>query len=114
MSIPSLKRIKELTHYARAVDPDDAARDIREALERATGTKSVDAAIELTNQLIGGHGVEAINGDDAYVDSYYHDIVALYVNMGDTYNLTLLGKFYVTTWGDWVETQERSRRYRFR
>lgn len=56
-------------------------------------------------------GVEAIRGD-YHVDNYYFDIVALYVNTGDTYNPTLLyetetGRFRATTFGDWVERNTR-------
>jgi hypothetical protein len=65
------------------------------------------------NRLIGGHGVEAIRIEGAHVDNYHFDIVATYVNMGDPYVATLLhesetGRFLLTTWGDWVEANERN------
>lgn len=71
----------------------------------------VDDVLELASKLAGAHGVEAIRGD-YFVDNYYHDIVALYVNMGDTYNPTLLyatdeDRWVLTTWGDWVERNQR-------
>lgn len=64
------------------------------------------------NEVMGGFGVEAIHGN--YVDSYHQDIQAVYVNMGDTYNMTILhdnerGRFVATSWGDWVETHSKSR-----
>lgn len=76
-------------------------------MNEARGGSSVDAALDLANKLMDAHGVEAINGD-YHVDNYYFDIVALYVNTGDTYNGTLLyetepGRFRATSWGDWVE-----------
>jgi hypothetical protein len=63
------------------------------------------------NELIEGHGVEAIRYDDMYIDSYHQDIVATYVNMGDTYNTTILldsatGDYQVTCWGDYVEESQ--------
>jgi hypothetical protein len=73
-----------------------------------------DVTLEAANTLMNAHGIEAIRGD-YHVDNYYYDIVALYVNTGDTYNGTLLyetdkDRFLVTTFGDWVERNEK--RYR--
>jgi len=70
------------------------------------------------NVVMGGHGCEAIRASNGRCGAYYGDIVAGYVNMGDTYDVTLLfdygrGAVYVTSWGDWVEVSERTRRYRF-
>jgi hypothetical protein len=67
--------------------------------------------MDLANELLDGHGIEAIRGE-YHVDNYYFDTVALYVNMGDTYNATLFyetdtGRFKVTTMGDWVEKNQR-------
>lgn len=64
------------------------------------------------NEILEGHGVEAIfhGSDPMHPD-------AVYVNMGETYAATILydyrsGTFKVTSWGDWVEKQERrGRRY---
>lgn len=66
--------------------------------------------------MIGGHGIEAIEGD-YQVDRYYYNIVALYVNTGDSYNPTVLyetenERFLVWTMGDWVEKNERKYRIR--
>lgn len=58
------------------------------------------------NAELNGCGVEAIRG--RYVDRYYQDVQATYVNQGDTYAPTILhdherGVFLLTTFGDWVE-----------
>lgn len=73
-----------------------------------------DVTLEAANALMNAHGIEAIRGD-YHVDNYYYDIVALYVNTGDTYNPTLLyetdtDRFTLTTLGDWVERNERKYR----
>jgi hypothetical protein len=73
-----------------------------------------DVTLQLADKLMNANGIEAIRGD-YHVDNYYYDIVALYVNTGDTYNGTLLyetekDRFLVTSYGDWVEANER--RYR--
>lgn len=90
-------------------DSKDLASLVHEMMERTDSHQKVDSVLD--NNLLEGHGIEAIRGE-YHVNNYYHDIVALYVNMGDTYNLTLLydtdrGKFYVTTMGDWVEKNDK-------
>lgn len=62
------------------------------------------------DEVLGGFGVEAIRG--GYVDRYHQNIQAVYVNMGNTYDLTILfdnktQKFVLTSWGDWVESHEK-------
>jgi hypothetical protein len=69
-----------------------------------------DYILKWADTAMGTYGVEAIRGD-YHVDNYYYDIVALYVNTGDTYNATLLyetenERFVVTTFGDWVEKNQ--------
>lgn len=125
MAIPSIKTIRRLTDYYRM--PPRAAGLIRKEFEKLLAfnrkgeeqeLEDVDAVLENLNKLLSGHGVEAIRSSDAWVSSYYGDIVALYINAGDTYNPTIVydtdnGKFSVESYGDWIERQERSRRYRF-
>jgi len=81
------------------------ARMLEEA--RNEGPEEIDAVLERMNTFLKGYGVEAVRGD-YQVDRYYYDIVAVYVNMGDTYDTTILyetdtGRFYVTSLGGWVE-----------
>lgn len=78
--------------------------------------KLIDIAMDFANGVLDGHGIEAIRGD-VTVDRYYFDIVALYVNMGDTYDTTLIyetatNRFLITDYGTWVEYNER--RYEIR
>ncbi len=92
----------------------DAAREsarIARLISGASNSEKIDKVLEEVDKLIDGSGVEAINGD-YHVDNYYGDIVALYVNTGDSYAATLLyetenDKFIVTSFGDWVEHNER-------
>ena len=58
------------------------------------------------NAVLEGHGTEPIEG--RYVDRYHQNVQAEYVNMGDTYNTTILidhetDRMLITSWGDWVE-----------
>lgn len=65
------------------------------------------------NEIAGTYGAEATFSTDSCTRP-----AAVYLNTGDTYAATLLydvdrNRWYVTSWGDWVETAERTRRYRF-
>lgn len=67
---------------------------------------NVDLTMTAINEVLDGYGVEAIRG--SWVDRYYGDCCALYVNMGDTYDQTVVydtrkGEYKVICWGDWVE-----------
>jgi hypothetical protein len=69
-----------------------------------------ECIMEMFNELLDGFGVEAIKAVGAHVDNYHFDIVADYVNTGDTYNTTILhdhvtSRFMVTSWGDYVESK---------
>jgi hypothetical protein len=71
-------------------------------------TNQDEIAMEMFNELLDGFGVEAIRSEGEHVDNYHFDIVATYVNMGDTYNTTVVydtidKRFMVTSWGDFVE-----------
>lgn len=101
----SAKRIAEY------FDVDDNVADgIRAAMKLGEeGNRQASDAMKAINGLLDGHGVEAIRGD-YHVDNYHFDIVATYVNMGDTYVGTVLyetetGRFLLTTYGDWVESK---------
>lgn len=108
--LPSVKTIhagldQHLVHEGRAT-----AGEVRAALERVYGKRAINEELQIISQMLGGHGVEAIRGDE--FDSYWGDTVAVYVNMGDTYTTTVLfdvdkGKFEITSYGDWIEREER-------
>lgn len=115
MATPSEKTLRELLK----IDAEKAIK-LKAALNKADRTlgqmepEDVDAALELADALMGTYGVEAIRGE-GWEDPYYGDIVALYVNTGETYEGTLLydveaDRFYATSYGDWIEAQERKGR----
>lgn len=103
--------VASLASYLRI----DAARaeKLRGVIRAAHGgtPESVDRALDKASMLLGGYGVEAIEGD-YYVDGYYRNIVLLYVNMGETYRGTVYFNtvsetFNIGAWGDWVEANQR-------
>lgn len=58
------------------------------------------------NSLLEGFGVEAIQGE--WLDHYHQNIIASYVNTGDTYNTTIIldhrtDRYQLTSFGDFVE-----------
>jgi hypothetical protein len=66
--------------------------------------------MELLNSFMEGYGVEVIRGETW--DRYFTDACAVYVNMGDSYVVTILydvflHRFVVTTWVDWVEKHQK-------
>jgi hypothetical protein len=84
-------------------------------IELTSSLASYNTAEEIMkeiNDLIEGHGVEAIRKEGVYIDSYYFDTVATFVNTGDMYNATIVhdsdtGEFSFTTYADFVEKWER-------
>ncbi len=90
--------------------PRESARIARMIAGVRGNSDRADKVLEEVNRLVDGHGIEAIRDENAW-DNYYGDTVALYVNMGDTYETTLLydtrtHEFQVTSWGDWYEAYE--------
>lgn len=113
---PSVKTIHDRLSYYREWDRAKS-NALRKALKQADDTggkardKAVDRALELANELLDGHGTEAIHSGD-YTDPYYGDIVAVYVNMGDTYIPTVIydvvdDRFRIEDFGTFVEAYER-------
>ena len=91
----------------------EQARKLRAVLEEHFGQAprptydKVHAALMAADRIIGGHGVEYIRHKkdaDDFTRAYGLD----YVNLGDTYDCTLVFNWltqtwYVSSWGDIVE-----------
>lgn len=73
---------------------------------------TIQEKLTAINELIDGHGVEAIQvSSELYQDRYYGNCIGEYVNLGDTYNLTVIwnsidNRFEFTSWGDYFEEKE--------
>lgn len=71
----------------------------------------LEAAMGKINQLMGGYGVESIRGEagrGGYWGGYWGDSVAIYVNVGESYDNTVLFnlvtyRVQITSMGDFVE-----------
>ena len=114
MPAPNVKNLTEWLgpHFQHeGHDPIASAKLLAAEIKSASTRKQVDNVLELADKMLDASGAEAIRGD-FHGDSYYQDIVGLYVNMGDSYVATLLydtvaGRFVVTTWGDWVTSHTK-------
>lgn len=78
---------------------------------RDSRAESVEQALDLINTAIDAHGVEVVRGPYFRRASRWGDIVAAYVNRGDTYDMTVLydvgrNKILITSMGDWVVQYE--------
>lgn len=72
--------------------------------------------MEALNELLQCFGVEAISVEGEFIDSYHRDIVATYLNTGDTYSPTILydnrnSVFKLTSWGDFYESLQTEENY---
>jgi hypothetical protein len=91
----------------KAAFGDDKGEQVYRLIQKYTRTD-----FRKINDVLGGHGIEVIHG--RYIDRYHQDIQAEYVNMGNTYDTTVLhdnetGRIHVTSWGDWFERHEKQR-----
>lgn len=106
MKSPSINALKDL-----GLNEKDAAA-LRWAIENASNKpRDVDQVLAIADRLMDGHGVETLAPEGAYVDRYWRDAIALYVNMGDTYEATLIydtehSEWLVMSWGDFLEDWE--------
>ena len=76
--------------------------------------RDANDVLEKINKIIGGYGVEAVKDEDAFVDKYWFDCIAIYINMSDTYIMTILydtenEKFECTSWGDFYENYQNQK-----
>lgn len=65
--------------------------------------------LEALDELLRTCGVEAISDERIYIDKYHGNIVASYLNTGDSYAETLLfdnyeNKWKLTSWDDFAES----------
>ena len=93
----------------RDVSPENIA-ELRAILATRPEGRRASDAMERINQLLDAHGVEAIYASGGH-SGYWQNIVAVYVNMGDSYTATVLydvgrSRFIITDGAAWVEWYE--------
>lgn len=104
----SVKEIEK--EFGRDFEGDEA-KEIQKLMKYPGSDKKAEENLEKIDKLIDGHGVEVINGEKNTPGGFWQNAVAAYVNIGDTYNATVLydvneKEFLLTTWGDWAEKNQ--------
>jgi hypothetical protein len=107
-----IKSIIELDNYAvdDCLGMFKSVQQLRKQCYNPPNT--IDEKMEVFNELINGHGIEAINvSPELYQDKYWGNIIGIYVNLGDTYDLTIIwnpidNQFEFSSWGNYYETKE--------
>lgn len=102
-----------MKQYLDDVYRGDPVKACRLALRRTQKMHWRDR-MEAIDKLLRAYGVEGIRGE--WQNGYWCEIVATYVNMGDTYAPTVLcvrgdwsgarPRFIVSSWGDWFEQNQ--------
>ena len=110
MSAPSANNLLKAFPKLDSVEAEKLSKRM-EAAVASDDMKQVDDVMDDANKAIDGHGVEAVNGQDYQVDKYWMDTILLYVNLGDTYDTTILydtenEEFSIGSYGDFVEEWE--------
>lgn len=73
----------------------------------------VDEILDRYNKKHDLYGVESIRDERFWVNKYYTETIILFANTGEAYDTTLCystldEKFYFTSWGDLLESLEKS------
>ena len=114
-TIPSVKTLMRLPQAgggrARTNIDASTANAIRDVLK---SNRRVDKQIEMVDQIVEGHGIEAVGDDFSYTDEgLRHCPMFTYVNMGDTYIQTLIRDHGNERWVvadlEWMANQVESR-----
>ena len=110
MSSPTAKEISTAFPKLTPEQAEELARALQTAVD-SDDENAPDEAMEAANRILNGHNVEGIRGEDYQVDKYWMDTVLLYVNLGDTYDTTILydtedKEFSIGSWGDFMEAWE--------
>jgi hypothetical protein len=103
-----LKNLKQAFPKADEAKLRKLVDDLKAALK--ADDENVDDIMDEANEILDGHGVEAVQGDER-VSAFWQRTILLYVNLGDTYDTTLCystedNEFFVGSWGDFVEAWE--------
>lgn len=127
---PSVDRIESVTRCDRDVaikvrrvidgrdDPMIYPKTAAWAHKCYSDPRDIELQLAAIDELLDTCGTESMRSDDADWDHYWLDTVMVYCNTGDSYGGTIVydvdcDVFYATSWADWMETAERTGRYKF-
>jgi hypothetical protein len=107
-----INKVKELKKVIRCKDIEyllQHSSDCNSWNDQCFNTPSLkELQMYAINEILHGYGIESIQHEQIYISSYYGHICAEYVNLGDTYIMTILldhitNKFVLCSWGDYYE-----------
>ncbi len=114
----SNKFLREEINYREISTSLNVNPDVARQIEVLTSKplrlgKEYEVMLKL-NELLEGFGVEVLEG--TFVDNYYSNFIASYINLGDAYINTILhisesGEFVISSYGDWLEMYEKENSY---
>jgi hypothetical protein len=89
---------------------ESEAQEVASLIEEPQNGRIAEETMVQLNLLLEGYGVEVVKGEWKWIDSYYHDIIATYVNLGDPYVVTVVhnsesGEYEVIDLGTWMERE---------
>ena len=107
--------LKDLTNIVKSVIKEQKEFDTIDWMVKVANrgnlkNEEISNLLDIFNENLGGYGVEVLRSSD-FRKSYWGDIIALYVNMGEKYETTILydidnEEFIKTSWGDFMENRE--------
>jgi len=111
-----------LTHQHGVDKAGEKTKEIKELLQESELTGITEFRMEMIlrkiDRILGNRGIESIVNQDAYVNAYWQNTIAVYSNAGNSYVPTVLydtakKNLIITSYGDWIQYCESSGRYTF-
>ncbi len=111
LTFPIVRDALGFSGRSRSVTLGQIAQRMQLTKADKTVQRQVENVLEQINKILGGHGVESVRGHRNIWNNLGRrdpDTAALYVNMGDTYDQTVLydaivGKYRITSLGNFIE-----------
>lgn len=100
------QQIRDLLH--RKLDPIKFGKVKAWAAQCYNSPPIHDLILEALNEVLDGHGTEPISVEGVWIDRYFGETAAVYVNMGDPYLSTIIydteqDRFELSCWGDYYD-----------
>ncbi len=94
---------------AGTIDPETIPDVSEWVLKCFNRPRDHEIVFDALNRLMETYGIEGLENDANYIDSYFQHFNFLYLNTGDTYKNTIIFdcdtfKYFIGTWGDIVES----------
>lgn len=107
------KTLEKLIIEELHIDAVKTKEIIENIKEHTSSYIGIDYIMRRVNDFMHGFGVESISNENTWVNRYFTNMIALYINMGDTYDTTFIydtinNEFTVDSWGNWYENYQNN------